>query len=263
VPYLNIQGSRIHYRLDGSADAPVLVFSNSLGTNLGMWEPQVPELGKSFRLLRYDTRGHGFSSVGERPTTIAQLGGDVTGLLDALGIERGCFCGLSMGGMIGIWLGIHAADRLRGLVLCNTGARIGTAEIWNARIAKVREGGMASVAELALERWYTPAFRKRAPEAVESTREMLLRTPAEGYIACCEAIRDEDLRVQTADIRVRTLVIAGSHDPATPPADGRFLAEAISGARYVELDSSHLSNIEAAEAFTGALLDFLNHPEAT
>lgn len=258
MSFVDLQAGRVHYRLDGSAGAPVIVFSNSLGATLSMWDPQVAALTRRFRVLRYDTRGHGLSGMPAGPYTIEALGGEVIELLDGLRIDRPHFCGLSMGGLIGLWLGIHAGGRLERLVVCNTAARVGTVDAWNSRMAAVRSGGMKAVAPALLERWFTAAFRASAPQIVESTQKMLLRAPVDSYVACCEALRDADLRERVAEIKARTLVICGASDPVTPPADGRFLAEKISGARYVELPAAHLSNIEAATQFTDALLQFLS-----
>ena len=255
---LELPAGRVHYRLDGSAGAPVIVLSNSLGAALSMWDRQVAPLSRRFRVLRYDTRGHGLSSAPAGPYTLEALGGDVLELLDALRIDRPHFCGLSMGGLIGLWLGIHAGGRLERLVVCNTAARVGTADAWNSRMAAVRSGGMKAVTPALLERWFTAAFRESSPRAIESTQKMLLQAPAEGYLACCEAVRDADLRERVGEVKARTLVISGASDPVTPPADGRFLAEKIPGARYVELEAAHLSNIEAAAQFTDALLQFLS-----
>jgi len=263
LPFIESNGARTHYQFDGPAAAPVLVFSNSLGTNLAMWEPQIPALSPRFRILRYDTRGHGQSTVTPGPYNITQLGRDVLGLLDALEVERADFCGLSMGGVIGMWLGIYGARRIHRLVLCNTGAKIGTPEIWNPRIEAVRKGGMAGIVEAVVERWYSPAFIAAAPDKIEHTRRMILVTNPEGYAANCAAIRDMDLRETIARITLPTLVIAGAKDPATPPADGRFIADRIPGARFVELDAAHLSNIEATARFNETLLQFLNEPEAS
>jgi 3-oxoadipate enol-lactonase len=185
------------------------------------------------------------------------LGRDVVGLLDALEIKRAHFCGLSMGGLIGLWLGIHSADRLDRLIVCNTAARVGTADAWNTRIAAVRAGGMDAVTAALLERWFTAAFRGREPEVIKSTRQMLLQGQVQGYVACCEAVRDADFREQLAQVKPRTLVISGASDPVTPPAEGRFLAERIPGARYVELEAAHLSNIEAPAQFTDTVMQFL------
>src|SRR5713101_360975 len=159
MPIVKSGEARIHYALEGQNGTPALLFSNSLGTNYSMWDPQVPELRKKFRVLRYDTRGHGQSSLTPGPYSIKQLGKDVVALLDALDLDRVHFCGLSMGGMIGMWLGVNAGERLNRLVLCNTAARIGTAEVWNARIENVRQAGMKAITPAVLERWFTPQFR--------------------------------------------------------------------------------------------------------
>jgi 3-oxoadipate enol-lactonase len=258
MSYMDKDGARLHYELEGRTDAPVLVLSNSLGTTLDMWAPQMPALLQHFRVLRHDARGHGQSDVTPGPYTIAQLGADVLALMDRLGIARAHFCGLSMGGMIGMWLGTHHAGRLDRLVLCNTAAKIGTPETWNPRIEKVNAEGMAAIADTVLERWFTAGFRQRAPEQVAVVRDMLLNTAPAGYSANCAAVRDMDQRAEIASIRVPTLVIAGTHDGSTPAADGRAVADAIPGARYVELDAAHLSNWEQSERFTQALLGFLS-----
>ncbi len=262
MAFTQSSGARFHYRLDGVADAPVVVFSNSLGTNLAMWDAQIPTLAEKFRVLRYDSRGHGQSDVTPGPYTIEGLGRDVVGLLDALQISAAHYCGLSVGGLIGQWLGIHASKRFKSLTLCNTAARIGTTDAWNTRITAVREGGMTAIANGVVARWFTEDFAKRAPAAVEATLQMLLQTPPEGYAATCAALRDEDLREAVSRVTLPTLVISGTKDAATTPSDGRFIAENIAGAKYLELDAAHLSNIEAAEPFTAALLKFLGPQEA-
>ena len=168
------------------------------------------------------------------------------------------FCGLSMGGMIGQWLGAHAARRLGKLVLANTTAKIGSPETYNARIDAVHNGGMVAITDAVIARWFTPAFLTASPTAVARVRAMLDGTPANGYIACCEAIRDMDQRETIASIRAPTLVVVGSRDPATPPEHGRAIADRIRGARVIELPAAHLSNVEAAEAFNEAVLGFLS-----
>jgi 3-oxoadipate enol-lactonase len=178
-------------------------------------------------------------------------------ILDRLNLDRVHFCGLSLGGMTGMWLGMHAPERLLKLVLSNTAARIGTADVWNARIDAVRKGGMKSIAPAVIERWFTPTFRAAAPEVVAKTQRMIEATPPEGYAACCAAIRDMDQRETISFITAPTLVICGAHDPATPPADGQFLAARIRGARCVELSAAHLSNIEAAAQFSLEVTRFL------
>ena len=261
MPFAESNGARLNYRFDGPADGPVLVLSNSLGTNLSMWDPQIPALAAQFRLLRYDTRGHGQSSVTAGPYTITQLGRDVVGLLDGLGIERAHFCGLSMGGVIGMWLGVYALERINRLVLCNTAAKIGTADMWNTRIETVRTKGLGAVAETQAQRWFTPAFIAKAPDVIAATRQMIASTSPEGYAANCGAIRDMDQRETISRIRARTLVIGGLHDPVISAADLRYLMDTIPGAKLVELDASHLSNVEAPVEFTKALLNFLTEPE--
>jgi 3-oxoadipate enol-lactonase len=257
MPFIDVAGGRFNYRIDGKPEAPVLMLSNSLGTDLDMWWPQMPALTAKYRVVRYDTRGQGKSSATPGPYTIAQHGKDVLALLDALAIERANFCGLSMGGMISIWLGIHAGHRLDKLVLCNTAAKIGTAERWNARIEAVRSGGMKSIAQGVIALWFTPPFAEKHADDVARVRTMLETSPADGYIACCMAIRDMDQRARLGDISVPTLVISGTQDTVTPPTEGAFAAEHVVNGRHVELDAAHLSNIEQRDKFTTALLDFL------
>ena len=257
MPELHVSDLRVRYERAGLPDTPVVVFSHSLGADLSMWDPQAAALAARFRVLRYDIRGHGGTAATPGPHTIARLGEDVVRLFDALGVARAHFCGLSIGGLIGMWLGAHAADRIERLVLANTGARIGTHESWNARIERVRQGGMGAVAPAVIERWFTASFRERSPAVVARVRAGLEATPVEGYVGGCTAIRDADLTADLAAIRAPTLVIAGAHDPATTPALGRLVAGAIPGARYVELEAAHLSNLEAAEAFTAAVSSFL------
>lgn len=257
MPFADLPDVRLHYRLDGPDHAPMLLLSNSLGTSLEMWAPQIPALVEQFRVLRYDTRGHGASSVPAGPYSVAQLGGDVIGLLDHLEIESAHFCGLSMGGMTGLWLAIHAPARIERLVLANTGAKIGTDDVWNARIATVSKDGMPAIVDGVIERWFSARYRSLTPAAIAPVRAMLLATRAEGYAANSAALRDADLRDQIASIAAPTLVITGKLDPATPPELGRALAHTIPAARYVELDAAHLSNLEQAGAFSAALLKFL------
>lgn len=257
MPFADLPGVRLHYTLDGDAARPVLVLSNSLGTCLDMWGPQVAAFARHFRVLRYDTRGHGRSEVTPGPYTLPQLGADVIALLDHLGIERAHFCGLSMGGLTGMWLATAFAARIDRLVLCNTAAFIGPPENWTRRAEAVERDGLASIAEAVVEKWLTPPHAARHPEQVAQLRAMLCATPDAGYAANCRAIRDADFRADVARIAAPTLVIAGTGDMPTPPRDGQYLAQAIPGARYVELAAAHLSNLEQIEPFTEAVLSFL------
>jgi len=260
VAFVQLAEGELHYQLDGPADAPVLVLSNSLGTDLHMWDIQVPAFTQHFRLLRFDTRGHGKSLVTEGPYSIEQLGQDVLALLDTLGIQRAHFCGLSMGGLIGQWLGINAGTRLDRLVVCNTAARIGTPEVWNPRIETVlRDGAAAMVAlrDASIARWFTADFAAANPHQAEQITDMLAATSPQGYAANCAAVRDADFRHQLASIKVPTLVIAGTEDAVTPPAGGHFIQNHVKGAEYAEFYAAHLSNVQAGAAFSDRVIEFL------
>jgi 3-oxoadipate enol-lactonase len=257
MPFAQLEGVRIHYDLAGPASAPAVVFSNSLGATLSMWDSQKSALQEQFRVLRYDTRGHGQSSVTPGPYAIEQLARDVLGLLDALKLGRVHFCGLSMGGQTGMWLALNAPTRLHKLILCDTAAKIGTPEMWNSRIEAVRKGGMKSISAAVMERWFSATYRANSPEVVASIKLILESLDPNGYVANCAAVRDFDARETVAAIHAPTLVIAGTHDAATTPADGRYLADCIAGAHYVELNAAHLSNIEDHERFTSEVSTFL------
>lgn len=255
MPFTENNGVRLRYRLEGKPGAPVILFSNSLGTDLSMWDPQVSALQGEYGILRYDTRGHGLSSVPSSAFTQEDLGRDVLAVLAAAGVSRAYFCGISMGGQTGIWLGANAPERFERLMLCNTAAHIGTPESWNARVAAIRAGGMGAVASAAIERWFTKRFIERATETIAWIRQMILDTPPQGYISCCEAIRDADLIMQAPQMGVPVTVVSGAYDPATTPAQGRVLSCMIPDSRYVELEAAHISNIEAASEFTSVLRD--------
>ena len=248
----------LHHVLEGPAEAPALVLSSSLGTTLELWEPQARALAERFAVLRYDRRGHGRSPVPAGPYAIADLGSDVLGLLDELGLERVSFCGLSLGGAEGMWLAAHAPGRIDRLVLACTAPRFPPAETWEQRAAGVRVHGTESVADAAMERWFSPAFRSREPGTVARFRAMLAGTPAEGYAACCDALAALDLRPELAAIAAPTLVLSGELDPVAPPEAGAALASGIARARHVVFPgAAHVANVEQPEAFTDALLDHL------
>lgn len=251
-------GCAIAYRFDGPERAPVLLLSNSLGTDMDMWAPQVPLWSQDFRLLRYDSRGHGASEAPAGAYSLDRLGRDAVELLDALGVPKTHFCGLSLGGMVGQWLGVHAADRIDRLVLANTSSYMGPPSNWQARIEGVLSDGMAPLAEASIQRWFTPDFAARNLDAVAPIRAMLLAAAPAGYAGCCAAIRDMDQRPVTALIHAPTLVIAGNQDPATPLADAMRLHESIANSSLARLEAAHLSNVEAAEAFGQAVGEFLN-----
>lgn len=251
-------GTTIHFEIEGDWAKPTLLFSNSLGTDLHMWDAQVAALADDFRILRYDGRGHGLSSAPAGPYTIERLGNDALAVLDAAAISRADFCGVSMGGMIGMWLGVHAPERFGRMALCNTSAYLPPRESWDERIEKARAGRMDEIARDVIERWFTPGFREREPEEVARVREQFLNTSGEGYAGCCAAIRDMDQRESIRDFGVPALVIAGGVDPAAPPEHAHLICDRIPDAAYVEIaDGAHLSNIEKAEAFNAALRAFL------
>nr|WP_152751224.1 3-oxoadipate enol-lactonase [Pseudomonas kitaguniensis] len=250
----------MHYQLNGPVDAPVLVLSNSLGTDLHMWDIQIPAFTEHFRVLRFDTRGHGKSLVTEGPYSIEQLGHDVIALLDTLGIQRAHFCGLSMGGLIGQWLGINAGERLHRLVICNSAAKIGTPEVWNPRIETVlRDGAAAMVAlrDASIARWFTADFAAANPHQAKQITDMLAATNPQGYAANCAAVRDADFREQLSSIKAPTLVIAGSEDAVTPPAGSHLIQAQVQGAEYAEFYAAHLSSVQAGAAFSQRVLEFL------
>lgn len=262
MPYAAVNGTELHYRIDGDrhGSAPWIVLSNSLGSDLSLWTPQIAALAQRFRVLRYDTRGHGHSEAPQGPYSIDKLAGDVLGLMDTLKIARAHFAGVSMGGLTGIALAARHRERIDRVVLANTAARIGSPEVWVPRAARARSEGMSALADVVLTRWFTEAFAAREPRAIGFVRDVFVHTDREGYALNCEALDATDLRPEAPGIRVPALVISGTHDLAATAAQGRELADAIPGARYLELDASHISNIEQADAFTAALLDFLTEP---
>jgi 3-oxoadipate enol-lactonase len=257
MPTIEVNGARINYQIDGAENAPPLVLSNSLGTNLHMWDKQVPSLAKRFRVIRYDTRGHGKSEVTTGPYTFRQLGEDALALLDGLKLPKVRFCGLSMGGMIGMWLARHAPSRVEQLVLCNTAAKFGVPDGWNQRIAGVTVSGMKAIGDATMERWFTQPFREKAAGEIREMKAMLESCSPQGYAANCAAIRDVDQRFPISEITAPTLVIGGRHDPATPFAAAELIASRIPGAKLVALEAAHISNVEQPEAFTKALDGFL------
>jgi 3-oxoadipate enol-lactonase len=251
-------GGPISYSVDGSPGAPPLLFINSIATTRDLWSRQVgPCVDAGFRVITYDARGHGQSVVPAGDYTIAQLGADAISILDEVGVESAHVCGISLGGITAMWLGVHAPQRVKSLIVANTAARIGSLQMWTERIALVRDQGMAALASMTMPRWFTEAFRSREPQTIQQFASMVAQCPQDGYLGCCAALRDEDLREAIAAIRCPVLAIAGSSDVATPPAALQFIHERIAGSRLVTLDAAHLTNVEQHEAFTAALSEFL------
>ncbi|HEX3543823.1 MAG TPA: 3-oxoadipate enol-lactonase [Candidatus Acidoferrum sp.] len=257
MSFVETKDLRMYYELDGPTSAPALVLSNSLGTNLSLWDPQLPVFAQNFRLLRYDSRGHGRTSAPQGAYSIEMLARDLLQLLDALNLQRINFCGLSIGGMTGMWLAVNAPQRLQKLILANTAPKIGKLETWNDRINAVRKGGTNAVAQQVVERWFTPEFRANHPDQIAKTRRMIETTSTDGYVGSCAAVRDFDFWQNVGAIRTQTLVIAGTHDQSVPPSDAQKLAKQIKGARYIEFRAAHISNVEAATRFTDEVSAFL------
>lgn len=254
-------GIDIAYRFDGPEDAPVLTFSNSLASNHGMWDDQVPAFAGARRVLRYDTRGHGGTPAPEGAWDMAALADDVVALWDALGIETSAFCGCSMGGMIGQHLGIHHGDRVSALALCNTIAEwpAGAEGMWEERIAGARAGGMASLVEATLGRWFTQGYRDSGGPALARIGAMIRSTPVDGFVGCCRAIAAIDYLKRVSEITVPVLLIAGREDPATPVSGHEAIAGRVSGAGLVVIeDAAHLANVEQPAKFNAALSGFLD-----
>jgi 3-oxoadipate enol-lactonase len=254
---------RIHHRLEGPTDAPILVLSSSLGTDLGLWSRNTPHWADSYRLLRYDHRGHGGSELPPGAFGVEDLGRDLLRLFDRLGIERASFCGLSLGGAVGQWLAVNEPGRVDRLVLACTAARFGEPEGWLERAQTVRADGLGAIADAVVGRWFTPAFVEREPELVDVFRQRLLAMSAAAYAAACEALAEWDYRERVAAIRTPTLVIAGADDPSRPPADAELLADRIPDARLVILQrAAHLANVEQPDAFAAAVSEHLALQEA-
>ncbi len=265
---ISLETARGVFRIavDGDAAAPVLILSNSLGTTLEMWDPQVAGFSELHRVIRYDARGHGGSPVTPGPYSIANLGQDVLAVLDALGIERAAFCGISMGGHTGLWLGVHAGSRFNAIAVCNSAAKIGTAQGWNERAAMVREGGQAAMwalAESSPGRWFSADFVNAQPATVHYAQAWIAGIVPEGYAACCDALSASDLRDDLGRIATPTLLLAGASDPVTTVADAQAMQAAIPGAQLAVVPASHLSNLEAPRAFNQAVLHFLATPQLT
>jgi len=261
MPFIQVPGARCYYRLEGADGRPVVMLAHSLGVDHGLWDALAADLLPHVQVLRYDTRGHGATDAPAGDYTVEQLARDALALADALGIRTFAFCGLSLGGMIGQWLGANAADRVTHLVLANTSARVSDPQSMEDRRRTVLEKGMAAIVDTVMGRFFSPRMLESGAPAVGSTRRTFLATSAVGYAGCCAAIRDLDHRSVLARIRVPTLVISGDLDVSMPwEQHGRLLAESIPGARSVRLPAAHLSNLERPRSFNAAALDFLVPP---
>ena len=247
---------KLHHEIAGPPDAPPLLLGSVLGGTVEMWEPQMPALTQTRRVIRFDHRGHGGSPVPPGPYSMSDLGGDVLELLDELEIERAAYCGLSMGAMVGLWLAIHAPDRIERLVLIAVSAHVPPPELWHQRAKTVREAGTpAAIADGVVARWFTRPYATEHPDVVEHYRDMIAATPAEGYASCSEAIAGYDERAGLKKVSAPTLVLAGAHDPSIPPDHGQTVSFSIPGARFELFDpGAHLVSVERADVVTRAML---------
>jgi 3-oxoadipate enol-lactonase len=246
----------IDYRLDGPSTAPLLVLSNSLGTTFELWQPQMAALTQQFRVLRYNQRGHGATPLPAVPLTLEILGQDVIALLDTLDVERAYFCGISMGGLTGLWLNRYHPQRFHKLAVANTAARIGTAEGWQQRAQQVQQDGMAPIAAASPARWFTNDFQREQPQRVASLVKTLAQGNATGYAACCQALAQADLRAEVPRMAAPMLVIAGEHDPVTTVADAQWLVANAPDAELATLPASHISNVACPALFNQQVTDF-------
>lgn len=260
MPVIQSNSCPLYVEVEGPERAPAIMLCNSLGTTLQMWQAQVKPFARHFRVVGYDRRGHGRSGVTKGPYNMAMLGQDALAIMDALDLETVNWCGLSMGGMVGQWLGANAPDRIERLVLANTHYHYPAKEFWDDRIRTVTAKGLAQIVGPNMERWFTRDFRDREPETVARMTEQFVATPVEGYVACCAAVRDMDHRELLAKIRAPTLVIAGRQDNATPLEAAEHIRSHIPGAALTLLDAAHISNIEQSAEFTAEVLGFFGQP---
>ena len=258
MPHASVNGISLYYEISGKQEGPTLLLSNSLASNLHMWDPQMEAFNRHFRVVRYDSRGHGQSDAPAGAYSIDTLTADVVGLLDHLGIARTHFCGLSKGGMVGQRLATLHPERVDRLVLCDTANYMGPADLWEGRIQLAETQGMAGVVDATIERWFTRPFREKDPLAVAKIRAMILNTPVAGFVGCCRAIQGMDQRESSKAITAPTLIVVGADDPSTTPEKAREIQECIAGSHLTVLPAAaHLSNIEQEALFDAAVLEFL------
>ena len=260
MPFIQRDGARIYWRVDGRADAPPLLLVNSLGTDHAMWSPVLAGLTRQFKVIRFDKRGHGASDAPAGNYTMDMLGKDALAVADVAGATRFCCAGVSIGGMIGMWLAAHAPDRIERIVLANTSAQVAK-QGFDERITQVMLGGMASISDTVLSRFFTARYAARRTEHYETVKQTLLSLDATGYAGCCAAIRDMDLVPLLPRIVAPVLVISGTHDPSTPPDHGQRIAKALQNARYVELPTAHFSHSEQPARFVDLAVRFLRGEE--
>ena len=257
MPMIDADGCLLNVSVEGRDGGATLMLSNSLGSTMAMWEPQMKAFTQLFRVIRYDRRGHGKSGVPPGPYSMERFGRDVLAILDDLNIDKVHWCGLSMGGMVGQWLGANAPDRVEKLVLSNTSSYFADKNGWNDRLKLVAEKGVPAFAPANMERWFTSGFRERSPQVVARVQAMFAATALDGYLGCGAAVRDMDHRPLLPKIAKPTLVIVGKHDPATVPEAGEYIQQHIPGAKLAIVDAAHLANVEQPQAYADSVLGFL------
>jgi 3-oxoadipate enol-lactonase len=258
---LKLLNTKIHFQYEHFAQEKTILLSGSLGADLSMWDKQIEHLNNDFNVLRMDIKGLGLSAVDKDALSIEEHGQDVLGLLDALELQKIYFCGISLGGLIGQWLGIHHPERFEKIILSNTAAKIGSESIWEDRIKQVAHFGLVALRNATAEKWFTPAFRENHAETVERVLDAFQRTAPEGYIANCAAVRDADFRDSLHDLKVPVLIISGLQDQVTSVSDAEYLAKEIPVNKHVSLNAAHLSSVECAEEFSKLILQFSKDQE--
>lgn len=259
MPKIELKNFTCNYLYENFGHNQTIVFSNSLGTNYSMWEDNIDELSHHFNILRYDKRGHGGSNINQDKVSIAELGEDVVELVDALKLENVYFCGLSIGGLTGQWLAIHRPERFKKFIICNTAAKIGTVEGWEARVKQVTEFGLESILDGTAERWFTPHYRANNPEKVQKILNDFKENSLQGYTACCYAVAQADFREDLHKLVKPLLIVAGSKDDVTTVEDGKFIQKNAGLTHLITLDAAHLSNMEHPREFCKHIIHFLQH----
>jgi 3-oxoadipate enol-lactonase len=258
MPIIDANGISIDVEVTGPDTAPVLMLSSSLGTTKHMWDPQMDAFAKDYRVVRYDRRGHGKSALPKGPYNMEMLARDAVAVMDGLKLDRVNWLGLSMGGMEGMWLGAKAGNRIDKLILSNTSAYYADKSVWHTRMENVEKAGsVAAIADMVINAWLTKDFQSAQPDTTARMKEMMIATKAEGYLACCAAVRDMDHRELLKEIKVPTLIIAGAKDPATNVAAAEFIRDQIPGAKLAIVEAAHISNVEVPQDFARIVLDFL------
>jgi len=258
MPVIQANGCPIDVEVSGPDNAPVLMLSSSLGTTKHMWDPQMAAFSKDYRVVRYDRRGHGRSGITEGPYSMEMLARDAIAIMDALKLDKVNWLGLSMGGMEGMWLGAKAGNRIDKLILSNTSAHYPDKTMWHTRMDTVgKAGSVAAIADMVINAWLTKDFQTAHPDVTARMKEMMIATPVEGYLGCCAAVRDMDHREILKEIKVPTLIIAGSKDPATNVAAAEFIRDSIPGAKLAVVDAAHIANVEVPEVYAKEVLGFL------